>query len=296
MVMQSSFETSHYYRLNPSFSSRFKWFCQENHLKRDEKGGYHPLRHYRHLVISVRETPTCWGKILSLICKPTDHHQPTLPTLQPPPPTTTTTNHYHQPLYHHHHHHKRFGPWTMNQRPEDRTNASKPTPSRYPCCLPSHVSHTGFRITYGTPSSSNAVETYVGVYHVGVAKALMENELMPWVLGGSSAGSIVTSIVAARTDEGFCFDPNLFYNCTADFFSLRGPILQHPGWCHRLNNTYRIGAFVESTQQQMRGSHYRLAQQRMSWLLPAMECLDNQSLTITTAEQHSLFRFAKNTC
>ena len=41
----------------------------------------------------------------------------------------------------------------------------------------------------------------VGFYHVGVVKALMDNNLMPRVIGGSSAGSILCAIVGTRTDE-----------------------------------------------------------------------------------------------
>jgi predicted acylesterase/phospholipase RssA len=41
----------------------------------------------------------------------------------------------------------------------------------------------------------------VGFYHCGVVKALLNNNLMPRVLGGTSAGSIVCSMVATRTDE-----------------------------------------------------------------------------------------------
>lgn len=52
----------------------------------------------------------------------------------------------------------------------------------------------------------------MGFYHVGVVKALMSNGLMPRVLGGSSAGSIVTAIVATRTDE----------ECFRDFFEVQG--------------------------------------------------------------------------
>ena len=41
----------------------------------------------------------------------------------------------------------------------------------------------------------------VGFYHAGVVKALMENNLMPRVIGGSSAGSILCSMIGTRTDE-----------------------------------------------------------------------------------------------
>lgn len=49
--------------------------------------------------------------------------------------------------------------------------------------------------------STSLVLFVVGFYHVGVVKALMENNLMPRVIGGSSAGSIVCAIVGTRTDE-----------------------------------------------------------------------------------------------
>jgi len=52
----------------------------------------------------------------------------------------------------------------------------------------------------------------VGYYHVGVVKALMENNLMPRVIGGSSAGSIVCAMIGTRTDE----------ECMHDFFQMRG--------------------------------------------------------------------------
>lgn len=52
----------------------------------------------------------------------------------------------------------------------------------------------------------------LGFYHVGVVKALMENRLMPRVLGGSSAGSIVCAMVGTRTDE----------ECKNDLFNVQG--------------------------------------------------------------------------
>jgi TAG lipase/steryl ester hydrolase/phospholipase A2/LPA acyltransferase len=44
----------------------------------------------------------------------------------------------------------------------------------------------------------------LGFYHVGVVKALMENHLLPRVIGGASAGSIVCAMIGTRTDEE-CF-------------------------------------------------------------------------------------------
>lgn len=54
----------------------------------------------------------------------------------------------------------------------------------------------------------------LGFYHVGVVKSLMENGLMPRVLGGSSAGSICCAMIATRTDE----------ECFNDLFEVKGTV------------------------------------------------------------------------
>jgi TAG lipase/steryl ester hydrolase/phospholipase A2/LPA acyltransferase len=41
----------------------------------------------------------------------------------------------------------------------------------------------------------------MGLYHLGVIKALHENNLLPQVISGSSAGSIFAALVATRTDQ-----------------------------------------------------------------------------------------------
>lgn len=68
------------------------------------------------------------------------------------------------------------------------------------------------RHSYGRTAFLCSGGAALGFYHVGVVKALMQNGLMPRVLGGSSAGSIVTAIVATRTDE----------ECFRDFFEVKG--------------------------------------------------------------------------
>jgi len=52
----------------------------------------------------------------------------------------------------------------------------------------------------------------LGFYHVGVVKALMNNGLLPRVLSGASAGSIVCAMIATRTDE----------ECRRDLFEVNG--------------------------------------------------------------------------
>jgi hypothetical protein len=41
----------------------------------------------------------------------------------------------------------------------------------------------------------------LGLYHIGVCKALHDNSLLPRVLSGSSVGSIICAMVGTRTDE-----------------------------------------------------------------------------------------------
>lgn len=68
------------------------------------------------------------------------------------------------------------------------------------------------RHSYGRTALLLSGGAALGFYHVGVVKTLVENRLMPRVLGGSSAGSIVSAIIATRTDE----------ELVNDFFQMKG--------------------------------------------------------------------------
>jgi predicted acylesterase/phospholipase RssA len=68
------------------------------------------------------------------------------------------------------------------------------------------------RHSYGRTALLLSGGAALGFYHVGVVKALMENRLMPRVLGGSSAGSIVVAMIGTRTDE----------ECFRDLFEIKG--------------------------------------------------------------------------
>lgn len=70
------------------------------------------------------------------------------------------------------------------------------------------------RHSYGRTALLLSGGAALGFYHVGVVKTLMENGLMPRVLGGSSAGSIVCAMVGTRTDEE-CIN-NLFHGDGTD--------------------------------------------------------------------------------
>jgi len=68
------------------------------------------------------------------------------------------------------------------------------------------------RHSYGRTALLLSGGAALGFYHVGVVKTLMENRLMPRVIGGSSAGSILCSMVGTRTDE----------ECVRDLFEAKG--------------------------------------------------------------------------
>jgi len=68
------------------------------------------------------------------------------------------------------------------------------------------------RHSYGRSALLLSGGAALGFYHVGVVKTLMENRLMPRVLGGSSAGSIVCAMIGTRTDD----------ECANDLFNIRG--------------------------------------------------------------------------
>ena len=68
------------------------------------------------------------------------------------------------------------------------------------------------RHSYGRTALLLSGGAALGFYHVGVVRTLMANRLMPRVLGGSSAGSIVCAMIGTRTDE----------ECERDLFEVRG--------------------------------------------------------------------------
>ena len=68
------------------------------------------------------------------------------------------------------------------------------------------------RHSYGRTALLLSGGAALGFYHVGVVRTLMANRLMPRVLGGSSAGSILCAMIGTRTDE----------ECERDLFEVRG--------------------------------------------------------------------------
>jgi TAG lipase / steryl ester hydrolase / phospholipase A2 / LPA acyltransferase len=78
------------------------------------------------------------------------------------------------------------------------------------------------RHAYGRTALLLSGGAALGFYHIGVVKTLIENRLMPRVIGGSSAGSIVCSMIGTRTDE----------ECVHDLFQVKGT--ETPGHSGRI--------------------------------------------------------------
>jgi TAG lipase/steryl ester hydrolase/phospholipase A2/LPA acyltransferase len=68
------------------------------------------------------------------------------------------------------------------------------------------------RHAYGRTALLLSGGAALGFYHVGVVKTLMDNNLLPRVISGSSAGSILCSMIGTRTDE----------ECLRDLFDAKG--------------------------------------------------------------------------
>jgi len=59
----------------------------------------------------------------------------------------------------------------------------------------------------------------LGAFHLGVVKALLENNLLPRIVGGSSVGSIVSAIAGTHTDEELHYLLNHLEQLDMDFLS-----------------------------------------------------------------------------
>jgi NTE family protein len=64
-------------------------------------------------------------------------------------------------------------------------------------------------LSFGRPALLMSGGASLGAFHLGVAKSLWENDLLPQVITGSSAGSIIAAVLGTRTDEEIpeLFDP-----------------------------------------------------------------------------------------
>jgi NTE family protein len=56
-------------------------------------------------------------------------------------------------------------------------------------------------LSFGRPSLLLSGGATLGLFHLGVVKALWEHDLLPQVIAGSSIGSIIAGIIGTRTDD-----------------------------------------------------------------------------------------------
>jgi len=65
-------------------------------------------------------------------------------------------------------------------------------------------------LSFGRPALLLSGGASLGVFHIGVVKALWEQGLLPQVINGSSSGSIIAAALGSHTDEEIpsLFDPN----------------------------------------------------------------------------------------
>eukprot|EP01034_Spumella_vulgaris_P030127 gene30127-37291_t len=86
------------------------------------------------------------------------------------------------------------------------------------------------RHSYGRTALLLSGGGYLGYYHMGVVKALWTQVMLPRVISGSSAGSIMTAIVGTRTDEQLCalvMEPSVPKEIRMDFLN-HSTELRHP--------------------------------------------------------------------
>jgi predicted acylesterase/phospholipase RssA len=99
----------------------------------------------------------------------------------------------------------------------------------------------------------------LGMFHFGVIKALLEQNLLPRVLSGSSAGSLITAMVGTRTDEELhalfaeeSFNLQAFQTVSLRRL-LRGDTLMDPAQLEAcLTSNIHAGSFLESFERTRR--------------------------------------------
>ncbi|MDR3419042.1 MAG: DUF3336 domain-containing protein [Nevskia sp.] len=99
----------------------------------------------------------------------------------------------------------------------------------------------------------------LGMFHLGVIKAMFEAGILPRVISGSSAGSIIAAMACTRTDEELpqIFDPHNLNVQAFQGVSLRQALkhksLMDPGLLQDcLNRNVHAGSFLESFERTRR--------------------------------------------
>jgi uncharacterized membrane protein YgcG len=78
------------------------------------------------------------------------------------------------------------------------------------------------RHAYGRTALCLSGGAVMGMHHAGVVKALLENGLLPAVISGASAGSIVCGVVGCSTDEELLKKLVMPQSWNFNFFALKG--------------------------------------------------------------------------
>lgn len=103
------------------------------------------------------------------------------------------------------------------------------------------------RHSYGRTALLLSGGAALGFYHVGVVKALLSNGLLPRVISGASAGSILCAMVATRTDE----------ECVRDLFEVKGT--NAPGHYNEIRtNFFRPHGYAEEEAEKERWKSQQL--------------------------------------
>ncbi|PLB38686.1 putative Patatin family phospholipase [Aspergillus candidus] len=93
-----------------------------------------------------------------------------------------------------------------------------------------------------------------GMSHIGVLKTLYDHDMLPRVISGASAGSIVCAVFCSHTDDEL---PELLDKFSSDNLSVFGEPGQEPNIFQRISRFYNHGSFMDI-------SHLSIATQ--SWL------------------------------
>lgn len=114
---------------------------------------------------------------------------------------------------------------------------------------------------YGQPSLMFSGGATLGLFHTGVCKALLEQDLLPNVFSGSSAGALMTGMLATRTDSELMdlLDGEGFYDHAFKFRRIGQIIHDRSGIAdiHKLKDFLRknLGEYTFNEAFQKSGRH-----------------------------------------
>lgn len=101
---------------------------------------------------------------------------------------------------------------------------------------------------YGRTALSLSGGALLGMKHIGIAKCLFECNLLPQVISGTSAGSIVAGIVGVHTDEEMAEVLRRFPTSNLGVFDDQHAAKGVIPWCYRrLRNFYLTGTWFDAT-------------------------------------------------